>query len=267
MHRTLPYTIVFLFCLVAPFLSFAEEPDTLNSFPSMEELVDTDLHYKVAFLWLSHIANGSFSLEKGVEPDTFRAKLRAKTRGVASWLTSHRIQSYETLMLKQEQGRLITLTHDSTIEKGSGKKKKVRTKHYLFDPVHSSITVSKIADGSLWWKKDLPFADKMPVDILTAYFNLVTGVYGRIEPGMNYSIPAFGGKGVGQIGIEILTDAQRPDSTFFPQDGTLCRFTVDKEIFDTRDGIILVWYDHAGRPARGLIKDMIGLGDIRGTLR
>ena len=267
MNRTLSCHLILLFFLITPFLSFAEEVDTLRSFPSMEELIETDLHYKIAFLWMSHIANGSFSLAKGDKPDTYRARLRGETRGVAAWLTSHRIQSYETLMQKQDQGRLITLTHDSTIEKGSGKKKKIRTKHYLFDPVQSSITVSKIANGALWWTKNLPFTGEMPVDILTAYFNLVTGVYGRIEPGASYSIPAFGGKGVGQINIDVLTDAQRPGSNFFPKGGTLCRFTVDKEIFDTRDGTILVWYDHAGRPARGIIKDIVGMGDIRGKLR
>jgi hypothetical protein len=267
MFRIVPYIILFLFCFLLPAVLSAEQTDPPDTFPTIDQLAETDLHYKIAFLWMSHIADGSFSLDRGEEPNTYKARLRGKTKGIAAWLTSRRIQTYETLMYKQEQGRLITLTHDSTIEKGRGKTKKIRTKHYVFDPVKSTITVSKIANGALWWEKNLPFSGAMPVDILTAYFNLVTGVYGPIEPGATYSIPAFGGKGVGQINIEVLNDEQRPGTSFFPKGGTLCRFKVDKEIFDTSDGTILVWYDQAGNPARGVIKDIVGLGDIRGRLR
>ncbi len=238
-----------------------------DTFPTIEELVGTDLRYKIAFLWMDHVADGFFSLEKGEQSNTYRARLSAKTRGVSAWLTSHRIQSYETLMQKQEHGNLITLTHDSSIEKGKGKSKKIRIKHYAFDPDNGEISVSKIADGVQWWEKHLPFAAEMPVDILTAYANLITGVYGPLIPGLTYEIPAFGGTDVGLIKIEILTDRQRPDSNFFPKGGMLCRFSVDKEIFDTKEGTIYVWYDRAGNPARGVIESIVGMGDIRGVMR
>ena len=253
--------------LILPGITFAEQSGGVDSFPSIEELAGTRLSHKIGFLWMNHIANGSFSMKKGEEPDTYEAYLIGKTRGTAAWLTSDRMQSYKTLMKKQKQGRLITLTHDSTIERGKGKKKKIRTKHYIFDPLKESISVSKIANGELWWTKDLPFEGAMPVDILTAYFNFVTGVYGPIEPGAAYSFPAFGGKTVGQMIIQVLTDAQRPNSNFFPEGGLLCKAKVDPEVFDTSDGTIFIWYDNEGRPARGIIQDIIGMGDIRGVMR
>lgn len=255
-------------CLfVLPHTALAEQAEVVNTFPTIEELVGTNIQHKIGFLWMNHIANGSFSMTRGEEPDTYRAHLIGKTRGTAAWLTSDRMQSYETLMKKLEQGRLITLTHDSTIKRGKGKKKKIRTKHYIFDPVKESITVSKIANGELWWTKDLPFAGDMPVDILTAYFNFVTGIYGPIEPGATYTFPAFGGKTVGQMTIKVLTDEQRPSSSFFPSGGILCQAIVDPEVFDTSNGTIYIWYDDAGNPARGIIQDIIGMGDIRGVMR
>jgi hypothetical protein len=266
MYRTL-LTFLSCFGLLFSLATFTAAEEIPLKFPSIEQLAGTNYHYKIAFLWMSHIADGSLSLAKGEKTDTYRVRLRGETRGISAWLTSHRVQTYETLMQKQKSGRLITLTHDSTIMKGEGASKKIRTKHYIFDPEQNAITVSKLANGDIWWEKSIPFTGDVPVDILTAYFNLVTGVYGEISPGMTFIIPTFGGKKVGVINIEVLTDGQRPDMSFFPKDGILCRFTVDKEIFDTGDGTILVWYDDAGNPARGIIKDIIGLGDIRGTMR
>lgn len=266
MFRILLIFTIFLY-LVTPNILFAETRGPATPFPTIDELVGTDLTYKIAFLWMSHVANGVFRLEKGDQPGTYRALLSARTRGVYAWLTNHRIQSYETLMQKQVQGKLITLTHDSSIEKGEDETRKVRTKHYIFDPDKGTITVSKIADGELWWEKDLPFTGDMPVDILTAYCNFVTGAYGQILPGVTYVVPAFGGKSVGEIKIEILTEAERTDFGLFPEGGLLCRFTVDAEIFDTGDGAIYVWYDNKSRPARGIIEDIVGMGDIRGVMR
>lgn len=267
MFRHITFITLCLTLIVSPFVVFAEQVESEDSFPTIEELVGTNLGHKIGFLWMNHIANGSFSMKAGDEPDTYRARLVGKTRGTAAWLTSDRMQAYETLMKKLEDGRLITLTHDSTIERGKGKKKKIRTKHYIFDPVDETITVSKIANGELWWTKDLPFEGAMPVDILTAYFNFVTGVYGPIKPGVTYSFPAFGGKIVGQMTIKVLSDDQRPDSSFFPDGGILCQAIVDPEVFDTSDGVIYIWYDDEGRPARGIIQDIVGMGDIRGVMR
>lgn len=265
--RYLLSAILCLVLLLNPINAFTQETEAARTFPSIDELAGKNLRYKIGFLWMNRIADGFFSLTEGMEPNTYRAKMYAKTRGVAAWVTSHRIQSYESLMLKQPDGLLTTLTHDSTIERGRGKSKKIRTKHYVFDPESASIKVSKIADGALWWEKELPVDGPMPVDILTAYFNFVTGAYGSIEAGSSYRLPAFGGEGTGEIFIEVLTEEQRPSSSFFPAGGTFCRVTVDQEIFDTGDGTIYVWYDQDGTFARGVIKDIIGMGDVRGVLR
>ena len=46
----------------------------------------------------------------------------------------------------------------------------------------------------------------------------------------------------------------------------LIQVNVDPEIFDTNSGSLYVWFDDLGVPGRGIVEDMIGLGDVRGYL-
>ena len=46
----------------------------------------------------------------------------------------------------------------------------------------------------------------------------------------------------------------------------LVKAVVDPEIFETDTGNLYIWFDNEGTPERGIIEDMIGLGDIKGYL-
>ena len=117
------------------------------------------------------------------------------------------------------------------------------------------------------WNKQIPVTQEpFPVDILTAFFNFATGAYGPLEKGKVYNVPAFSGEGVGMIRIDIVSPEDAPGS-LSKQQGLVCRVQVDQEVFDTQDGVLYVQFDSAMRPVRGVIKDIIGLGDIRGTMR
>jgi hypothetical protein len=240
---------------------------SVASVSHISDFVGSDLRYRVGFLWLDHVADGAFSLIRGNEPNVFQARLVGKTRGVTAWLTNDRVQTYETRMRLLPDGRLQTLYHESSIDKGSGKKKKNRRKTYRFDPVNRQVLIEKVGDGKVMWSKSIAVeGDIFPVDILTAFFNFVTGVYGPVETGRHYDIVAFSGEGVGTIRIDVLPPNKAPES-FLAGGGLLCRAQVDQEIFDTRDGVIYFKLDSVRRPSRGLIVDIIGLGDIRGIMR
>ena len=107
-----------------------------------------------------------------------------KTRGFTAWLTKDRVQTYETRMRQRADGRLETLTHESLIDKGSGKKRKRRSKYYRFDEKSRQVIVEQRGDGKVMWNKQIPITEEpFPVDILTAFFNFATGVYGPFERG------------------------------------------------------------------------------------
>jgi hypothetical protein len=38
-------------------------------------------------------------------------------------------------------------------------------------------------------------------------------------------------------------------------------------VFDTKGADLYVWFDDTGRPARGIVENVIGMGDVYGHLR
>ncbi len=88
-----------------------------------------------------------------------------------------------------------------------------------------------------------------------------------MRPGRDYVIPAFDKEGTSRIQVEILHPEERPDQPFFPDHGLLGRISVDEEVFDTGGGNVYVWFDEEGRPLRGIVENVLGIGDVRGALR
>jgi len=235
---------------------------------SFDELVGRTFLYNISFLWFDHLAKGRFTLQPGDQPGTYRATLEARTLGLAAWLTQGRVQGYESLMERGADGSLHSLRYESRIMRRHDDKMIDRTKRFTFDYARHEVHVEKLADGKPVWEEVLPMTgDKPPNDILTSYFNFRDGFFGPLEPGRHYVVPTFNRQGAGNIEIDLLTKAERQGLDFFPAGGLVARVKVDPEIFDSKDGGIYVWLDPQLLPARGIIQNVIGLGDVRGTLR
>ncbi len=236
--------------------------------PSFEELVGRDFLYDISFLWFDHLAKGHFTLERGERPGTYRAVLEARTLGLAAWLTQDRVQKYVSLMERGADGRMRSLQYESWIIRRKKGKVINRTKRFTFDYGKREVRIEKLADGKPVWQQVLPMVgDRSPNDILTAYFNFRDGYFGPIEPGKHYVVPTFNRQGAGDIEIDLLTKAERQELHLFPAGGMVARLKVDPDIFDSEDGGIYVWLDAQMRPAQGIVQNVIGLGDVRGTLR
>lgn len=235
---------------------------------SFEELVGREFDYDISFLWFDKLARGRFSLLTTDRPGVYRAVLEARTLGVAAWLTQERVQSYVAVMVQQPDGRLRSLTYESRIMRRKGGRIIERTKRFTFDQEHRQVRIEKLGDGKIMWQKVLPMTgEEPPSDILTAYFNFRDGFYGPIRAGGHYLVPTFSRKGTGDIRIDLLRDEQRQHLDFFPPGGLVARIKVDPEIFDSKDGGIYVWFDDRLRPVRGIVENVIGLGDVRGIRR
>ncbi len=246
------------------------EPGAILSAPPapLEALAGEELAYDIDFLWFERLAEGRLSLQPGVRPGTFVATLEGRTLGVAAWLTRDRVQRYLSVMEVGPDGRLRSLRHESRIIKGKGADQSDRGKIYTFDYQGQRVIYQKSREGELYGDQSLPMqAENPPNDILTAFYNFRAGFFGPVQPGKRYVIPAFSRKGKGEIIVEILTDRERSKLAFFPRGGGLARVSVDEEVFDTGGGSVYVWFDNFGRPARGIVENIIGLGDVKGTLR
>jgi len=230
-------------------------------------MVGESLRYDIAFLWFDRLAEGRISFSAGEKPGTYQAILEAKTLGVAAWLTSDRMQRYVSHMDVAPDGRLRSLTFESHIIKGNGKDRSDTTRLYTFDHRNHGIRYQRARNGKFYKDEQLPMSlDSPPNDILTAFYNFRAGFFGPIREGNHYAIPTFNREGNGEIRVEILSREERPDDPFFPPGGLLGRVFLDKEIMDTEGGAVYVWFDDLGRPLRGVVENVIGIGNVRGTL-
>jgi len=223
--------------------------------------------YDVAFLWFDRIAEAELSLQPAQEANRWQATLKAKTLGVAAWITSDRAQNYASLMQLEDKGKLTSLRHDANILKTKDGQQRSRLKSYLFDHQQQRIIQRVNRNGRQKEDEILPMSKAAPNDILTAFYNLRQGVFGPVVAGAKYRIPTYSSKGPNEIMVEVLTAKERPKRPKFPEQGLLLKVQIDKEIFDTDQGIVYVWLDEQGRPVQVVVEDVIGLGDVRCTLQ
>jgi len=248
-----------------------DDPALSQAPTPLERMVGEHLVYDISFLWFDRLAEARLSLE-AIEPaGRYRATLVAQTLGVAAWLTGERVQRYVSVMERTADGHLRSLVHESRIIKGKGKKRGARSKRYTFDYEKKQVRYQRVKDGKAYKEKTFPLQEGSegipPADILTAFYNFRIGFFGPLRVGGEYAIPAFDKDGTSRILIKILPPEERRNRPFFPAEGLLCRVTVDQEIFDTGDGAVYAWFDEEGRPLRGMVENVLGLGDVRGILR
>lgn len=223
--------------------------------------------YSLDFLWFDSLAEGELKLEATDRPNVLRAELVGRTLGIAAWLTGDRTQRYVALMEKQPDGSLRSLAFESQVIKRRFGEWKTTRKRIIFNIETGRIILAQAEDGSFKKKKELLAAEgAQAVDILTGFYNLRAGVYGELAPGAQLEIPTIGSKGFSKVGIEVLTSEQTPAFDLFPKVGTLLKVTLDPEVFDTTGGCMYIWFNPSGMPARGILEDVIGLGDVRGHL-
>jgi hypothetical protein len=224
--------------------------------------------YTLDFLVFKDLAEGGLQLVAEKTPGRYRAELVAHTLGVASWLSGDRTQSYVSVMEEDAAGRLRSVSYESTIHKRKGGKWSDRQKRYHFDYQAGKVYQERGVNGQFTpgLVFELP-SGEVPVDILTGFYNLRAGVYGRLTPGTHLHIPTFTSSGISTIDVEVLTGPGRLAWPFFPASGILLQVRVDPEVFDTGDAALFVWFDETGRPARGIVENVIGMGNVYGRLR
>ena len=103
-------------------------------------------------------------------------------------------------------------------------------------------------------------------DILSAFYNLRLGAFGDLEQ-QSIHMPTFYRKGVEDIVVTPITAKNNTDAQFFAPGGSLCKVLVDPSVFKTSGRELYVSFDKNNRLERGIIKNVIGLGDVKGVLR
>ncbi len=262
---------VFLFWAFVPVL-FSLVPVSVGAqetgiTKSIQQLVGEDYLYSIDFLFFSRLAEGELRLSETNQPNIYRAELVGRTLGIASWLTGNRTQTYTSVMELRTDGSLRSVEHVAQIVKRKWGKWKNRVRRHRYDYEQGTVLEEKFKEDVFHSRKERDIPEgQQPVDMLTAFYNLRSGVYGPLVRGAQFLIPTFSGKGFVDIEINVLTAEQQAKQNYFPAHGLLISANVDPEIFETGDGGLYFWLNAEGVPERGIVEDVIGMGDVRGSL-
>lgn len=255
---------LWLLCTAAPVAAqLLVPPDRL----SIDNLVGEHHSYRVDFLIFTRVAVVDLSLETTDVENVYRAVMMGRTQGLAALLTRERTQSYVSLMQWMPDGRLRSLEHESRIIKRKGKAWKDRGKRYRFDYAQRKIFQEKARDGEYRPGQVYDMAPGCePVDSLTALYNLRLGAYGPLEAGAHFEVTTVARGGLSDIIIDVMTPQEQARHKFFPPGGVLVRVQLDQDVFETEGGYVYVWFNRKLEPDMGILEDLIGAGDVRGTM-
>ena len=259
--------ILFIFLLLAGLSGPAFSQELPQVDHPIQALVDEFFEYDISFLWFDKLAEGSLQLSHGEQPGTFLIVLKARTLGMAAFFTRNRVDKFQTLMQISSTGLLQPLWHSSHTIRGTGNSRKEKITRYTFDYDSGQVRYQKIKNDRVYDDKWFPLEKDKPLfDILSALYNLRLGFYGEVGQD-TILIPTFHRKGSQDIVVEPLRNPSKKDRKFFASDAVKCRILVDPSVFGTKGRDILASFDHQMRPQKGIIKNVIGMGDVRGKLR
>lgn len=261
------FVLLFAWLLAVCVLLPASVIASISPSHPIETLVGEQLTYDVSFLWFDQLAEGSITLQHGEVPGTYLAVMEARTLGVANFITRHRVERHQTLMEVGPNGLLRPLQHSSHTFKGKGKSLKEKRKSYAFDYESGQVVYKRIKNNQITSNRVLPLKTDGPVyDILSAFYNLRLEAFGALDQ-QAIHMPTFHRKKMQEIVVEPVIDLSEGDKKFFATEGTLCKILVDPSVFKTEGSELYVCFDQNNRLVRGIIKNVIGLGDVKGVLR
>ena len=233
----------------------------------IQQLLGEHHLYSIDFLFFKKLAEGELRFTETDQPNVYQAELTGRTLGVAAWLAGNRTQTYKSLMELSPDGSFRSIEHVAKIVKNRWGKWQNRDRRHRYDYAQGKIFEEKTKEGVLRSEKEHDIPEGLqPVDMLTAFYNLRAGVYGKLVRGARFLIPTYSSKGFVDIEVNVLTSEQQAKLAYFPSHGLLALAKIDPEIFETGSGNLYFWFNDDGVPERGIVEDVIGLGDVQGYL-
>jgi len=255
---SITFTLSFLAC--TGIFAQPSNPGDYKGRLSISERFDGEvLKYNIGFWWFNNVAVGELSLKK-MEGD-YLISLQAETKGMIGWISRYRKDKYLAHVEEVDGGRRFRF---KSFEKEVNIGGKVRR----------SVTVLDYENGTVKWRiwgsgeeeeageKLIP-DDTFYDDPLSAFYNFRYGVYGHIEAGREFYVPAFPKDGSSPMYMRLVTEEERlnrtnkPDSVAFIAD-----IRINKDMFGSSTGDIEVSFTRELLPINFVIKDLIFFGDI-----
>ena len=246
------------------------DPLQLNDRSGIKTISDFDgekLVYDISFLWFKYAAEGitTFQQDKGV----CVARLTAETKGFIGFTTGYIKHFYVSHMnmVGEDIGLQPYLFEKNIIHKQ--REEKTITSLDYENRMRSWSTTKK---GKITEDKSEPIP--LPIvyyDILSTLYNFRTSYYGEIQKGKDFFINAIPEKNESEIHIHVGTrEAElkfKKEENIEDSEGYFLIVKIPKEIFKTKKGEVLIWGNINLMPLNVIVRDYIGFGDVRATLR
>lgn len=260
----LAISALFVASLLLPALAVAAQ----NPGQPFQKMLGEKLSYDVSFLWFKRLAVGTISLSPGPEEGQYVALLEARTLGLTAFLTKDRIEKVETLMEIGPDGLLRPLVQSAHTIKGEGSSRTERVRSYQFDYQQRAVFYKNSKTGKKSQEKTYQMDKDGPVyDLLSAFYNVRAEKFGPVVRGKHLALPTFTRRGTEDIIVARVVEKEQQRHQFFPDDTILCKVLADPDIFGTKGRDVFAGFDDDMIPRRAIVKNVIGLGDVRGVLK
>ena len=229
---------------------------------------EEELHYEIGVWLFKRVALGKISFKEMGEKGRYLATLQGETLGVLGWVARYRVDTYRSIMEEVEGGRrLRSISFEEDVKIGD----KLRRRTHFFDyQKRKWIKVRQRKDG-VRVRQEVEIPPGMVYDdFITASYNFRYGVYGEIERGKKYTVPTFPKKGPSSYEVRVASkeeEEQRKKSEKF-KDGKeyFVKLFLDPEVTHSKEGLIEGWLSKELYPIEGRIKNVMLVGDVKGTL-
>ncbi|HJP19511.1 MAG TPA: DUF3108 domain-containing protein [Nitrospinota bacterium] len=242
----------------------------LNDRAGSNSIADFDgekLVYDISFLWFKDAAVGTTIFQQDREGCV--ARLTAETKGFIGFITGYIKHFYVSHMkMAGEEIGLQPYLFEKKINYQKREEKTITSLDYEKRIRSWSTTKNgKIKD---WKSESIPLRI-VYYDILSTLYNFRTSYYGEIQKGKDFLIHAIPEKNESEIHIHVGTREEelkfKKEENIEDSEGYFLIIKIPKEIFKTKNGEVLIWGNKNLLPLNVIVRDYIGFGDIRGTLR
>ncbi len=224
------------------------------------------IKYQVGF-WIFFPVGGGVADFRNLGYGKYMLSHEGQAQGFVGWLTSYRREIYRSTMRTINNGRrLIPLRFEEHSIIGEWFRKKTTVYDYAARKVF--MEVEKEGEKS---REEI----EIPVgtlydDPVTAFYNLRSGVYGKVEPGREFLVRTLPEKGKEEIRFIVAskeeTEILRAKETEKAGKDLFVRIVLDREMWGKKKGELEIWFSKDLVPISGVVKDIRFFGDIRGKL-
>ena len=218
-----------------------------------EAFLDEKLNYNVGFWLFRKSAFGSFSFKK--HQKGYEAIFEAQTSGFLKLITGNKIEYMRSVMEYDSEKKMFrTLIFEETFKDGAKEVKK----EIFYDYGKRVYEVSFFRNG----KKVNSIKKSMPdgpfADLLTFFYNLRNGYYGKAGVGMELSVCALVNSTPSYIRVAVDKDGTLKKGTKYH-----FIFSVDRKISAAHSDRVLAWFSEELIPVYSVIKNAYYFGDLR----